>query len=321
MLDSACFSVEASLLSQAHLHPHREHVVLGMVSALAAFFMFTLMNLCAKLLAETHSVIEIAFWRNLVATLPFLFTALVLGQRDIFVVREKPGLVTFRAVLGAVTIAINFAAFALMPMADTQALLFTASLFLPVLGIILLGEHVGPYRWSAVIIGLGGVLIMTLPMGGGMHLLGVSVALLAAFLQAALQTILRYLGRFERPKTVTFYFFAIGTVVTVLPLPFVWVTPSFREIPLIVGVGFAGAAGQFLFSTAFRNAPAAVVGVFNYTTIVWATLFGWLIWSDWPLPNVFVGAAIVIAANLFMIWRETVLHRRRRRAETTGPAL
>ncbi len=128
-------------------------------------------------------------------------------------------------------------------------------------------------------------------------------------MHAVLQIVLRYLGKFESPETVTFYFLVIGTLVTALPLPFVAVTPDVDEIPLFFGVGLTGAAAQWLLSVAFRNAPAAVVTVFNYTGIVWAMLFGWMIWNDWPLPTVLAGAAIVISSNVLMIWRETRLGR------------
>ena len=283
---------------------HREHIVRGMLAALGAFFMFTVMNVFAKLLSTNHSVIEIAFYRNLIASLPFLFMVFVLGRRQILVIRSKPSLVGLRAVLGAVSLMTTFAAYSLMPMAETTVLLFTASLFLPVLGVFVLGEKVGPWRWSAVAIGFAGVAVMASPTGA-VNMLGVSVALFAALMHASLQVVLRYLGRYESPETVTFYFMVIGTLVTALPLPFIAVTPTLAEIPLLFGVGLSGAAAQWLLSTAFRNAPAAVVTVFNYSGIVWATLFGWLIWNDWPLPHVLAGAAIVIASNALIIWRES----------------
>lgn len=280
--------------------------MLGMSAAMGAFFMFTVMNVFAKLLSANHSVIEIAFYRNLIASLPFLFMVFILGDRDILIIRSKPVLVASRAVFGSVTIVTTFAAFSLMPMAETTALLFTSSLFIPVLGVIFLKERVGPYRWTAVIAGFSGVIIMLKP-SGDFFLLGVAVAMVAAFMQASLQIVLRYLGGHERPETVTFYFFVIGTLVTALPLPFVVVQPTLAEIPLLFGVGLSGAAAQWLLSTAFRNAPAAIVTVFNYSGIVWATLFGWLIWNEWPLPAVLVGAAIVIASNFLIIRRESRL--------------
>ncbi len=285
-----------------------DNPTLGMAAALGAFFFFTLMNVCAKLLAETHSVIEIAFWRNAVACLPFLAMVFVLGRRELLVIRSKPFLVILRAVLGTVSLAITFAAFSLMPMADTTVLLFTSSLFIPVLGLLILKESVGPWRWGAVIAGFVGVAIIAQPSGGGaggLPTLGIAIALIAAAMHATLQIILRYLGGFERPETVTTYFFMIGTAVSALAMPWVGQMPTLDELPLLLGVGLAGAGAQWCLSVAFKNAQAAIVTVFNYSGIVWATLFGWLIWDEWPLPIVMAGAAIVIGSNAVMIWRES----------------
>jgi drug/metabolite transporter (DMT)-like permease len=198
-----------------------------MIAAIGAFFMFSVMIVFAKLLSANHSVIEIAFYRNLIACMPFLFIVFVLGKRDILVIRSQPAAVGIRAVIGAISLTMTFAAFSLMPMAETTVLLFTASLFIPVLGVIFLHERVGPYRWAAVAIGFVGVVIMVGP-AGNLNTLGVAVALFAALMHATLQVILRYLGRYERPETVTFYFLVIGALVTALPLPFVAVTPTFQ---------------------------------------------------------------------------------------------
>ena len=279
-----------------------------MLAALGAFLMFTLMNLFAKLLAVRHSVIEIAFYRNLVAFIPFLAIALVVRHSEIMVIRSKPTLVLGRAVLGTVSLATTFYAYSLMPMADTTAFLFASTLLVPILGVIFLQESVGIYRWSAIVVGFIGVLIMIRPTGQ-VNALGVTVAMIAASMHAVLQIILRHIGKFERPETVTFYFFLAGIVLTAISLPFIAVRPTASEIPLILGVGLTGAAAQFMLSTAFRNAPAAIVTLFNYSSIIWATLFGWLIWNDWPLPAVFIGGTVVIAANLLIIWRESLLRR------------
>jgi len=289
-------------------HVHQEHVVRGMTAAMGAFFMFTVMVVFAKLLSTNHSVIEIAFYRNLIASMPFLIMIFAFGRREILVLRSKPSMVGIRAVLGTISLITTFAAFSLMPMADTTAILFTSSLFIPVLGVIFLKESVGPYRWAAVVIGFIGVLIMSHP-SGEVYTLGILVAICAALMHAVLQIILRYLGRYESPETISFYFFLIGTFLTALPLPFIAVRPTMAEIPLLVGVGLSGAAAQWLLSIAFRNARAAIVTVFNYSGIVWATLFGWMIWNEWPLPTVIAGAAIVITSNFLMIWRESRLNR------------
>lgn len=287
---------------------HQEHVVRGMIAAMGAFFMFTVMNMFAKLLSVNHSVIEIAFYRNLIACLPFLIMIFAFGRREILVIRTKPSLVGIRAVIGTLSLVTTFYAYKLMPMADATALLFTASLFIPVLGVFFLKETVGPYRWSAIAIGFIGVLIMSHP-SGDVYTLGILVCLFAALLHAVLQIILRYLGRYESPETISFYFFVIGVFLTALPLPFIAVRPTMAEVPLLIGVGLSGAGAQWLLSIAFRNAKAAIVTVFNYSSIVWAALFGWMIWNEWPAPTVITGAAIVIASNILMIWRESRLGR------------
>ena len=275
---------------------------------MGAFFMFTVMNMFAKLLSANHSVIEIAFYRNLIACIPFLIMIFAFGRREILIIRSKPSLVAIRAIIGTLSLVTTFYAYSLMPMADATALLFTASLFIPVLGVIFLKESVGPYRWAAVAMGFIGVVIMAHP-SGEVYIFGIMVALFAALLHATLQIILRYLGRFESPETISFYFFVIGVFLTALPLPFIAVRPTMAEVPLLVGIGLSGAAAQWLLSYAFRNAKVAVVTVFNYSSIVWATLFGWMIWNEWPLPTVITGAAIVIASNILMIWRESRLGR------------
>lgn len=287
---------------------HKEHVVLGMSSAVAAFLMFTVMNTFAKMLSVNHSVIEIAFYRNLVACIPFLIMIFVFGRREILTIRSKPSLVVIRAAIGTASLVTTFYAYSLMPMADTTALLFTASLFIPVLGVIFLKESVGPYRWAAIAIGFVGVLVMSHP-SGEVYTFGILVALGAAVLHATLQIIVRYLGRYESTETIAFYFFVVGLVLTAIPLPFIAVRPTMEEVPLLVGVGLSGAAAQWLLTFSFRNAKAAIVTVFNYSSIVWATLFGWMIWNEWPLPTVIAGAAIVIASNILMIWRESRLER------------
>jgi len=271
---------------------------------MGAFFMFTVMNVFAKLLSAHHSVVEIAFYRNLIACMPFLILVFGFGRRDILIIRSQPKLIGIRAVIGSLSLMTTFAAFSLMPMADTTALLFTSTLFVPILGVFFLQERVGPYRWAAVIIGFIGVVIMIKPTGD-VYALGIAVAMIAALMHAILQIILRYLGRYEKPETIAFYFVVVGALITALPMPFVAVRPSMTEIPLLFGVGLSGAAAQWLLSVAFRNAPAATVTVFNYSGIVWATLFGWLIWNDWPLPMVLAGAAVVIASNALIIWRES----------------
>jgi drug/metabolite transporter (DMT)-like permease len=282
----------------------QDNIVKGMVAGLAAFGMLAIMNVFAKLLSETHHVIEIAFYRNLIATLPFLFVIFAMKKREILKINSRPKGVLTRAVIGTISLITTFAAFAAMPMADTTAFLFTSSLIIPILGFFFLAEKVGPYRWGAVVVGFVGVIIMLNP-SGNVNMIGIALAISAASMHAILQTILRYLGKTEKPETITFYFVFIGTFVAAILLPFVATMPTLQEIPLFIGVGLTGLLAQYLLSVAFGNAPAAVITVFNYSGIIWATAFGWWIWSDWPAQTIWIGGSIVIISNIFMIWRES----------------
>lgn len=290
-------------------NPHKDNPLLGMGCAVAAFFFLAVMNVFAKKLAVNHSVIEIAFYRNIIAIWPFLFLIFVMGKKEIMTIKTSPRTIVVRSVLGTISLALTFAAFAMMPMADATAFLFTSSLLIPAAGFFFLGEKVGAQRWGAVLVGFMGVLVMLQP-DGNVNLAGAGVALAAACMHATLQIILRKLGKTENPETVTFYFVFIGMFVSLIPMPLVYVQPRWEEAPLIIGLGITGVMGQFFISTAYKYAPAAIVTVFNYSGIIWATLFGWYFWDEFPTHTILTGAAIVIASNIFIVWRENRLAKR-----------
>jgi drug/metabolite transporter (DMT)-like permease len=289
----------------------------GMAVAVAAFFSLNVMSLFAKLLSETHHVADIAFWRNLIAFSLFLVLMGVLGRgRDILTIRSKPRILITRSIMGTLSVLLLFGAFSLLPMANATALIFTSALFTPIFGYFVLGERVGPYRWSAIAVGFAGVLIVAQPGGGGWHPLGVALGLTAAVVNSSLATMLRHLGKSESPDTMTFYFLAIGLLVLTPAMPFVATPPTWQEAGLLAGLGISGVAMPLLIATAFKYAPAALVAPFNYTQMIWATLFGFTIFGEVPESNILLGSAIIIGSSLIVILRE---HYIARRARTRGP--
>ncbi|MGO9172768.1 MAG: DMT family transporter [Rhodomicrobium sp.] len=314
------FNPGKPLQAQAAAHRkrnlHADRIALGMAASAASFFMLNTMNAFAKLLSPHHSVIEVAFYRNLIAALPFAVWFSLPGHRERLKIYGRPSTIVLRSVIGTVSLVATFKAFNALPMADAQALFFTSSLFVPVMGYLFLKEFVGPYRWSAVIVGFLGMLVIVRP-SGAVNLTGVSFAVGAAFMHATLGTLLRVLGRTERPETVTFYFLAIGTALTALAMPFVATVPAWHEVPYFLGAGISGAFAQMFLSMAYKYAPVALVTIFNYTGIVWATAYGWFIWGDWPGAPVWTGAGIIIASSLFIVWRE---NRMAKLARLLGPA-
>ena len=276
-----------------------------MFCALSAFFMFAVMNVFAKKLSAHHSVIEVAFYRNIIAVLPFLYLIYIRGKKEILHINSRPKSIIARSVIGTLSLVTTFAAFDAMPLAAATAFLFTASLIIPILGYFFLKEHVGPYRWSAILIGFVGVLIMLNPTGS-VTINGALIALSAASMHAILQTILRSLGKTESPETVTFYFVFIGTFVSLIPMPLIFVMPTWQEAPYIIGVGLTGVVAQILLSHAYKSTQAAVVTIFNYSGLIWATLFGWMFWNELPGVYIWIGGSIVIGSNLFILYREGV---------------
>jgi drug/metabolite transporter (DMT)-like permease len=293
---------------------HQDHMLKGMACAATAYFMLSMMMVFSKLLSQTHSVIEVSFYRNLIAVLPLVFFIFVMGNRDIMKIRSKPRVLILRGVLGTFGMFLTFGAFSLLPLADATVLLFASSIFLPVLSYFFLKESISHARWSAIALGMIGVLIMARPTGE-VNIKGIAVALSAAFVHAIIGTILRHLGKSEPPLTVTFYFLLIGTIMSAVPMPVVAKPIDVNAMWLIVGLGMTGLAGQAFLSSAFKFAPASVVTIFNYTGLIWATFFGWWIWNDWPDTPVWIGGGIVIGSNIFIVMRERYLLNRRRDEE------
>lgn len=295
--------------------------LIGVCAALAAFLSLTLMSLFAKLLSETHHIVEITFWRYFIALLTFMIAIKLLRRRHIFKIASKPRVVVLRSVVGTLSIMLMFGTYALLPMADATAIIFTSSLFTPMLGFFVLGERVGPYRWSAVLVGFIGVIVVAQP-GGEEHWnsLGLTMGLTAALVNSALATMLRHLGQSESPETLTVYFLMIGSTMLAPTMPFFATVPTLEECALLLGLGLCGIAMPMLIATAFKYAPAALISPFNYTQMIWATLFGWLVFADLPATNILIGSAIIIVSSLIVVFREHHIARKARRngARKTG---
>ncbi|MBX2806904.1 MAG: DMT family transporter [Hyphomicrobiales bacterium] len=297
----------------------------GVVLGLAAFLALSFMTLFAKLLSDRLNVVEIAFWRNIVALMPFAVLLAFPSQRGFLRIRSRPGIIAIRALIGTGNVVMVFGAFSLLPMANATTVLFASVLFMPVLGMIFLGEAVGPYRATAVLVGFAGVLIVVQPGAGGedWSLVGTACALGGAFAAATLGVILRLLGQSEAPQAVTFYFLFIGMLILAPAMPFFGHVPGWTDLPYILGLGISGFLMQICMTMAFKYAPAGLIAPLNYTQIIWAMLFGWLIFSEMPTVNILGGAAIIISSSLIVIMRERYLARqgrlKRQAADETTP--
>ncbi len=308
-----------------------ESVFLGIALQIAATFLFTLMGALIRYLSDRIPLGEVIFARSFLAFIP-LFAMLVWRRELASAVRMKqPWSHIWRAVTGVASMFFMFAGLALIPLADATAITFATPLLSVVLAAIFLKEIVRIWRWSAVVVGLIGVLIMISPHLGASprdsaSAYGALYMFIGAFLVAAAMTQVRRLAMTESTASIVFSFAVISSLAGLATLPQGWVMPSLSDGWALIGIGVLGGIGQILLTDSYRHAPASTVAPFAYTTMIWAVAIGYFAFGEVPQPIVLMGAVIVIAAGLFVIWRERQLgldRTREREAETPpgGPAV
>ncbi len=215
-----------------------------------------------------------------------------------------------RMALGVAAMGLNFLAFILLPLAEATVIGFSVPIFAVVLAALVLHEPTGRWRWSAVAAGFIGVLIIVQPTSGEVPLLGASVALVAALLTASVTIVIRRLGKTERAATTVFWFAFSSLVPLGLAMLF-FAQPHDRTTWLLLaGLALAGGLAQLTLTGALRLAPVALVMPMDYTSLLWALLLGAWMFAEVPTPWISIGAPIIIASGLVIVWREHLLHRR-----------
>jgi drug/metabolite transporter (DMT)-like permease len=276
---------------------------LGAIAALAT------MSALIKLAADRGiHLLEIIFWRQFV-TIPIAL-AWVMGTSGLAALgTRRPGAHALRGLYGTIGMVLNFGAVILLPLAEATTLNFTAPIWAVVLSAILLKEHVGWWRWSAVLLGFVGILVIAQPGGGQFPLYGAMVALGGAFMIALISIQIADLSRTEQPLTIVFYFALFSVPLTALALPFVMTAHTLVDWLLLLGIGLAGSAGQLLLTAALRFGKVASVIVMDYSALFWATLYGWMLFGMLPPASTWAGAPLVVVAGLVIAWREHRLAR------------
>ncbi len=252
---------------------------------------------------------EILFWRQ--ALIIPIVLAWLGWRRQVSRLRTKRlPIHARRAVIGVIGMVLNFGAVTLLPLAEATTLGFTTPIFAVILSALLLRENVGPVRWLAVALGFAGVVIITQPGHSTIAPLGAAVGLAAGFMIALINIQLRDLARTDEPLSIVFWFAALSTPFLALTLPFVMTQHSPQQWALLMAIGVVGGAGQLLLTASLRFGQVASVIVMDYSALIWATLFGWLVWDHLPPVATWLGAPAIIAAGIVIAWREHTLHRR-----------
>ncbi len=302
---------DPSILSNfARTELPRDRVMLGIGLRLAAMIMLAIMFVFVKLASENSvHVVESLFWRQL-AGLPAV--ALWLWWNDDFasVRTNRPGTHALRMALGLSAMYLNFLAMTLLPFAQATTIGFATPIFATLFAAILLGEPTGRYRFGAVGLGFIGVVIVMRP-SGEIVLSSSLIALTGAIITAAVSIQLRRMSRTESTGAIVFWF----SLFSLLPLGVGMLFYSGSHIPLVwiylFGLSVAGAIAQILLTSAMRHAPVAVILTMDYSSLIWAILFGILIFGDAADVGVWIGAPIIISAGLLIAWREHYLAQQR----------
>jgi drug/metabolite transporter (DMT)-like permease len=292
------------------MHPASTGIALKLGATLA----FTLMYAAIKL-AGPAPVGEVIFFRALFALVP-LFALAHWTSSPLHVVQtSRPLFHLARSLVGVCSMFLNFAALARLPLADITAFSFVAPIFAVILAALFLHEQVGPYRWAAVVAGFSGVLLMIQPHGGLLHLVtagftsGASLALLGALCSAQVVIFIRRMSATERSETIVFYFMLACAVAGAITMLWDYASLSWPAVAWLVLCGILGGIGQICMTYSYRFAEPSLLAPFDYAAMVWAVALGYFVLGEVPKPLVLAGAGVVIAAGIFIVWRERRLHR------------
>jgi drug/metabolite transporter (DMT)-like permease len=285
--------------------------LLALLMRLAGIAGFATMAALIKLASDRGiHIAEIIFWRQL-ATIPIILAWAAMAGGLSLLATGRPKAHAVRGIYGLVGMILNFGGVILLPLAEATTMNFTAPIWAVVLSVVLLKEKVGVWRFSAVLAGFTGILIIAQPGGGQIPLFGAAVALGGAFMIALISIQIRDLSRTDKPMVIVFWFAVISTLCVAPVLPFVIRYHTAYDWLLLLGIGLSGTWGQLLITFALRYGNVSSVVVMDYSNLIWATLYGWLIFATLPPASTWLGAPLIVAAGLTIAWRERVLHRRR----------
>ncbi|SLN45337.1 DMT family transporter [Ruegeria meonggei] len=277
--------------------------VRGLGYAFLGFAVFASHDALIKVLGGTYSVLQIIFFATLFSFVPMAVTILTDRSTGNFL-PHHPWLVLLRSALMVTGMSCAFYAFSVLPLAEVYSLLFSFPLIVTVLSIPILGEVVRAQRWAAVGVGLIGVLIVLRP-GTTDITLGHLAALTAAFCSAFASVLVRKIGNEERSAVLILYPMLLAIAVMSLAQPAVYLPPSLLHLAMMALVGVFSVIAQHLIIMAYRAAPAGVIAPSQYSQIIWATIFGMAFFGEKPDGWVAVGASIIIASGVFVVWRES----------------
>ena len=305
--------------------------LLGIGLKVLSALVFTAMSAILKIVSVRYPTGELVFFRSAFAIVPLLIWLGWRGDLVDSIRTHNIGGHLMRGIMGSCAMFSGFFALSFLPLHDAIAIGYAAPLMVVVLAALVLKETVRAYRWAAVVVGFAGVLIMLSPhLGVGLApgimpagaAVGALFALFGAFCSAGAAIQVRRLTSSEKTGAIVLYFSLLTTLLGLSTVVLGWRMPAGLDAVLLVSIGILGGIGQILMTQSYRYADTSIIAPFEYTTMIWAFLIGWFAFGDLPTLTVSIGAVIVAAAGMFVIWRERqvgVVHKKVEASVPHGP--
>lgn len=298
------------------------NVYKAILFTLISSLMFAAMSSLVRFVGDGVPTGQVVFFRASCAMIPVLLIYTLRGEFWQTVSTRRPFGHAGRGFFSVGGMFLNFASTARLPVVDAIAISFTSPLITVALSAIFLKEKVRLYRWSAVIIGFVGVLVMLWQqfdlsryasignVTASVTAVGALCGIVGATFNAGAVIQTRRLTASETTSSIVFYFSLFCALAGLCTLPFGWVTPDAMKLTALISIGVIGGLSHIFLTESYRHAPQSVVAPFGYSTMLWAVVFGYVFLGEVPTPLVLTGAAIVAAAGLFVVFRERQLGKR-----------
>ena len=291
----------------APTHRHLDRPGLGIATFVANLALMSLMSAAVREFVERgYPLGEVLLLRYVFASA--IFWIILLATAGLWALAtRRPRDHAIRSVSGVLSLGMLYFAITRIPIADATAIAYAAPIFIAVLSIFLLGETIGVRRWTAIVIGFVGVLLIVRPQGGSWDI-GLLAALGSAFFGAMVAIWLRRLSGSEHPVAIGIYYNGLGCLVCLgWTLSAGWVTPAGADAWLLAGFAAGCGLQQWFLTVSFRYAQASLLAPFEYLAMVFAAIVGYLFWGEIPLLTTWIGAAIIAASGLFIFERQKKL--------------
>ncbi len=276
----------------------------GILLALGAFAAFSLHDVVVKYVGGIYSPVQIIFF-SVLLSFPMVTLMLMRDPTSGHLRPLNPGWIALRMIAGMITGLSAFYAFSVLPLAQTYTVLFATPLLITVLSIPVLGERVGLHRWGAVVVGLIGVVVVLQPGKAALGL-GHMAALAAASASALASIIIRKIGRQERPVVLLLYPMVANFVLMAALLPLVYKPMPLIHLGAVGMISLLGFIAGLMLIGAYRHAEAALVAPMQYSQILWASLYGRVLFDERLERSTLIGSIIVIASGLYVVMRESL---------------